>query len=131
MGDTLVRQTLSIIAGKTPLQTNANITERDYQVDPPELLIIEDLNENTSHRFVVDPGKIDEPLCMGTITEGQLFVLKSETDLQFKIATTAGVSQLFTLIANRRSVMHVPFTDILVTNTTAEPIKGTFFVAGD
>jgi hypothetical protein len=129
VGDITYTQTLKITAGKTP--TSGSITEKHFEINPAEILDLTDLNEDLTHRFAIPDGTIDDPLCVGTISEIKVLVIKPETDLEAKLVNTAGTSQNITFIANRSSVIHAYLTNILVSNSSGSPIKGVFFVAGD
>lgn len=133
MGDVTYRHQLTIVAGKTPLQTGGKITELDFQIEPAEILEITDFNEDTSHRFKIADGTIDTSICQGTVAEAEILVIKADegTDLNIKIVNVNGTSQNIPLIGGRTSILHTKFSDILVTNTSGSDIKGVMFIAGD
>ena len=128
MGDILYIQTLSIISGKN---NNNTITEKDFELYPAEVQQLTDFNENLFTRFAVPPNTIDMSFCVGTISEVKVFVIKPLSNLDIKLVNSNGTSQNITFLANRTSVIHGYFTGIIATNTTASPIKGSFYVAGD
>ena len=131
MGDVTYVQTLSILAGKSPNSAGGRILEKDFAIDPPEILDVNNFNEDTSHRFIIDDGIVDQDLCQGTIALIKVLVLRPETDLEVKLVNTAGTGQNITFTGGRTSIIHANLTQILVSNSTGTPIKGVFFVAGD
>ena len=128
MGDILYLQTLSIISGKN---NNNTITEKDFELYPPETLQLTDFNENLFTRFAIPANIIDMPFCIGTLNEIKVFVIKPSNNLDMKLVNTNGTSQNITFLANRTSVIHASLTGLFATNSTATPIKGTFYIAGD
>ena len=130
MADITFQQTIKVLAGKTPAQTNAAITEKDLEI-PSEALTITEFNESTGHRFAVEDGAVDQSLCQGTIETIQVLVIRvEETDLNLKLVNTNGTSQSLLLKADRLSIWHGELTDVLMTNSSGSTIKGLFFVAG-
>lgn len=128
MGDILYLQTLSIISGKN---NNNTITEKDFELYPPENLQLVDFNENLFTRFAVPANTIDMSFCIGTLSEVKVFVIKPSSNLDIKLVNTNGTSQNMTFLANRTSVIHASLIGIIATNNTATPIKGAFYIAGD
>jgi len=131
MGDVTYVQTLKIVAGKSPSSAGGRIIEKDFEIDPPEVLDANNFNEDTSHRFIIEDGTIDQDLCQGTIALIKVFVIRPVTDLEVKLINTVGTSQNITFTGGRTSIIHANLTQILVSNSTGSPIKGIFFVAGD
>lgn len=132
MGDVTYVQTLTIIAGKSPGSVGGAILEKDFEIGPtPEVLDVNNFNEDTSHRFIVDDGTTDADLCQGTITLIKVLVIRPDTDLEVKLINAAGTSQNILFTGGRTSIIHANLTQVLVSNTTGSPIKGIFFVAGD
>lgn len=131
MGDVTYKQTLSILAGKSPASTGGRILEKDFEIDPPEVLEASNFNEDTSHRFVIDDGAVNQDLCQGTISLIKVLLIRPETNLDVKLVNAAGASQDITFTGGRTSIIHADLTQILVSNSTGAPIKGIFFIAGD
>ena len=132
MGDVTYVQTLTIVAGKSPGSQGGQILEKDFEIGPqPEILDVNNFNEDTSHRFIIDDGTVDADLCRGTIALIKVLVLRPESNLDAKLVNTAGTSQNITFTGGRTSIIHADLTQILVSNSTGTPIKGVFFIAGD
>jgi len=130
MADVVYKQSVEIIAGKNP-QGGGSIKEKDFEIAPPEVLIIDDLNEDNYSRFVIPDGAVDVPLCAGTVTTMKVAIVKPEADLDIKLVNGNGTSQTITLIGGRPSIFHMTLSNILVSNSTGTAIKGRFFAAGD
>ena len=131
MGDVTYVQSLEIVAGKTPGSQGGTILEKDFEISPPEILDVNNFNESLSHRFVIEDGTVDEDICLGTIGLVKVFLIKPEADLDIKLVNTAGTSQNITFTGGRTSIIHSNLTSILVSNSSGDPVKGIFFVAGD
>jgi len=127
MGDVIYTQTLSIVSGRN---YNNTVAEKDYELYPAENLQIVDFNENVAQRFAIPANTTDLPFCTGTVNEINVLVIKPYSNLPIKFTNSEGVSQNITLLANRTSVLHCILTGVSATNTTASPIKGTFYIAG-
>jgi hypothetical protein len=130
MADLTYKQSIQILAGKTP-NPNYNITEKDFEINPPETLSVTDLNEDLFHRFVIPAGSLNMNLPMGTVSLGKLLYLKPQADLAIKITNVNGTSQDLVFKADRSSILHLEFSALQATNSTAVPIKGILFIAGD
>lgn len=130
MGDIKIQKSLSFLAGKTPLQTNGAIAQKIFEL-PNKAYAIEDFNEGTAHHFKVVDGAVDQSLCQGTVATGEVFVLLPEADLELKIVNAAGTSQALIVRGGMPSIMYVDFTDLLVSNSSGDDVKGMLFVAGE
>ena len=129
MGDIIYNQTLGIISGKN--NSNNTMNEKDFEIYPAEVLTLTDFNENTSSRFAIPPNTLDMPLCVGTLNEIKVLVIRPSSNLDIKFTNMLGISQYITLIANRTSVLHAYMTGLTVSNNTSTPIKGLLYIAGD
>lgn len=131
MGDVTYIQSLEIVAGKNPGSTGAAIREKDFEISPAEVLEFTDVNESLSHRYVIEDGAVDTDLCLGTIALIKVLVIRPDADLDVKLVNAAGTSQNITFTGGRTSIIHANITQILVSNSSGDPVKGIFFVAGD
>jgi len=129
LGDIIYNQTLSIISGKN--SGNNFMSEKDFEIYPAENLVLTDFNENLSTRFAIPPYTTDMSLCVGTLSEIKVLVIRPNSNLEIKLVNSEGIGQKITLLANRSSVLHGLLTGVLATNSTGSPIKGLFYVAGD
>jgi hypothetical protein len=130
MGSVTFTQSVSVKSGRTPDSGN-QVMQKDFEIYPAETISITDWNENLSHRFAIPVGAIDTTLCIGTLNEVKVLIIKPEADITLKLINSNGTSQNFIFTANRISIMHTSITGILASNPTATPIKGVFYVAGD
>jgi hypothetical protein len=107
------------------------MTEKDFEIYPAESLLLTDFNESLSTRFAIPPYTTNMSLCVGTLNEIRVMIIRPNSNLQIKLINTEGISQDITLMANRTTVLHGFLTGIQATNNTGSPIKGLFYVAGD
>ena len=131
MGDVTYVQQLEIVAGKSPGSSGAAIREKDFEISPAEVLEFSNINESSSHRYVIEDGTVDSDLCAGTIALIKVMVIRPDADLDVKLVNTAGTSQNITFTGGRTSIIHANLTQILVSNPSGDAVKGIFFVAGD
>lgn len=130
MGSVSFSQSIVVKSGKNP-DNGTQMIQKDFEIYPAETTLITDWNENLSHRFAIPVGAVDLPLCIGTLNIVKVLVLKPEADLTIKLINANGTSQDMVFTANRTSILHLTLTGLLVSNPTATPIKGVFYVAGD
>lgn len=131
MGDVTYVQSLEIIAGKSPNTQGGTILEKDFEISPPEVLDVNNFNESLSHRFLIEDGTVDTDLCLGTIALVKVFVIRPDADLDVKLVNSNGTSQNIVFTGGRTSIIHANLTQILVSNSSGDSVKGIFFVAGD
>lgn len=129
MGDVTYVQTATVMAGKTPASGSA-LRDKDFEV-LQEQTVVTDINEDAYQRFVVDVGAINQPLCKGTIGTIKITYIKTSADLLVTLVNPTLGSCEYTLYADRPSTLHMPLSQVLVSNPTTSPIKGIVFFAGD
>lgn len=128
MGDIITRQNIYFLAAKNP-SSGQPISTKDFEITVN--LENTDYNENSGSRFVIPDGTTDQSLGMGTVAAGKMLVIEVESDIDAKIVNGAGTSQNITFKAGYPSILNIDFTDVLVSNSSGQSIKGRFFVVGD
>jgi len=131
MGDVLIKQFTTFFAGKGPNQYGYPSKQSDFELSGIDL-VVEDLNESQSGRFSIDAAAVDVPIAFGTVSLAKVLVINPESDIDVKIVNGNGSSQDIRFIGGRVTVMHVESTSVLFTNPSVDdPVKGTYYVAGD
>ena len=130
MPDLTYIHSLQLRVGKVQAPQNL-LTQVDFQIDPPEILNLNDYNEDLEHRFNLAAATVDYPFPMGTVATAKLLIVRPEGDLTLKIINAAGTSQALVFPANRTSILHMVFTGLLASNPAITAIKGVIFLAGD
>ena len=131
MGDVTYVQSLEIVAGKSPGSAGGAILEKDFEISPAEVQEFNNYNETLSHRYLIEDGTVDQDMCLGTVALVKVFLIRPEADLDVKLVNTNGTSQNIVFTGGRTSIIHANLTQILVSNSSGESVKGIFFVAGD
>ena len=128
MGIITFTQSVTMKSGKS---SSNEVFQKDFEINPADSVTINDWNEDMFHRFLIPVGTTDMQLRIGTLDLVKMLAVKPETDLTVKIVNTDGTSQNLVFNANRLSVLHMNFSYLLVSNPSALPIKGWFYMAGD
>lgn len=130
MPDITYRHQLQLVVGKTPTSGTA-ITNKDFEINPPEILEISDYNEDILHRFSLPASSADYAMPLGLVALAKLLIIKPEADLELKLVNNNGTSQSLLFKGGRTSVVHLEFTGMLATNSSLSAVKGVYFLAGD
>lgn len=128
MGIITFTQSVTMKSGKS---SSNEVFQKDFEINPADSVTINDWNEDMFHRFLIPVGTTDMQLRIGTLDLVKMLAMKPETDLTVKIVNTDGTSQNLVFNANRLSILHMNFSYLLVSNPSALPIKGWFYMAGD
>ena len=128
MGIITFTQNVTIKSGKN---SPNEVFQKDFEINPADTATISDWNEDMFHRFLIPIGTTDLQLRIGTLDLVKVLVIKPESDLTAKIVSADGTSQNLVFNANRLSILHMNFSYLVVSNPSALPIKGWFYMAGD
>jgi hypothetical protein len=122
-------QSIRILAGATPKMQGQPIYDKDFWIDPMLTQVYTNLNEDETGRFNIPDGTNGQPLCMGTVTTGAIFVITPQQDLTVTLVNGLTNSTLL-FRGCMTSILHTEFTGILVTNNSGLLVSGKYFVAG-
>jgi hypothetical protein len=129
MGDILYTQSVQITTAKN----STPITEKDFEIFPPELFSTPAMSESFGGRYNLPDTTIDSVPGMGSVALGKVFVITPavNANIQVKFTNSLGTSPALTFIGGRTSVLNMEFTSFSFTNTSGSPVKGRFHIVGD
>jgi hypothetical protein len=125
-------QSIRIIAGATPTMTGQPICDVDFKIDPLVTQCYDDnsLSADEAGRFNIPDGTVNQSLCMGTVTVGNIFVITPANDIQITLINGTDQAPLI-FKGGMTSVLNTVFTGILATNNSGLLVSGKYFVAGN
>lgn len=129
MGFVTFIQSIRVIAGATPTMQGQPICDKDFWIDPMVTQNYTDLDSDETGRFNIPDGTNGQSLCTGTVTDGRIFVITPELDIQITLVNGSANSTM-TFRGGMTSILHTEFTGILVTNNSGYLVSGKYFVAG-
>lgn len=131
MGILRLMQTLTIKAYKKPAQAGTPITQYDFQIDPPEVLNLDDYNESEGSRYNIADAVADQVIGLNTVALGKVLIIQPDQDVKIKLVNGNGTTPDIVLKGGRTSVLHAEFTSLKLSNSSGAAVTGRLFVMGD
>jgi hypothetical protein len=127
LGDILYTQTIQVTAAKN----SSPVTEKDFEIFPAEVLTSTAYSESFSGRYNIPDLTVDAAQGMGSVALGKVFIITPTSNIQVKFTNGLGTTPELTFVGGRTSVLHMEYTNFVLTNTSGNAVKGRYYVLGD